>query len=66
MDNDVHAVHCAHEPLPVAHIADEIAQRLVVESVHLHFVLFQLIAAEDDNLLRLFFRQQGLGEFLSE
>ena len=66
MDDDVHPVQGAHEALAVAHVADEVAQVRLVESHHLHLVLFQLIAAEDDDLLRLFLFQQDLGELLAE
>ena len=44
----------------VAHIADEIAQARVVVSANLHFVLFQLVAAEDDDLLRAEVAQQDV------
>ena len=36
----------------------------MVESAGLHFVLFQFIAAEDDDLLRLIFIQQIFVNFL--
>ena len=52
--------------IAVTHIADEITQGRVIVSVHLHFVLFQLIATEDDDLLWLFFLQRDLRKFLAE
>jgi hypothetical protein len=64
MDNNIHAMHGADEAFAVAHVADEIAQARVVESADLHFVLFQLVAAEDDDLLRLFLFKQDLVNFL--
>ena len=66
MDDDIHAVHRADEPLAVADVANEIAQGRMVEFAHLHFVLFQLVAAEDDDLLRLFLGKQRLCELLAE
>lgn len=66
MDDDIHTVHRADKPLAVAHIADKIAQRGMVESLHAHFMLFQLVAAEDDDFPRLFFLEQGLRELLAE
>ncbi len=66
MDDDIDSMHGADESLPVAHIADEIAQAFVVEPAHLHFMLFQLVAAEDDDLLRLLLLEQNFCKLLAE
>ena len=50
----------------IADIADEVAQSRIVVASHTHFVLFEFIAAEDDDLLRVLLRQQHFGEFLAE
>src|SRR5215217_4170698 len=66
MDNDIHAVHSSHKPFTVTHVANKIAQRRMVISMHFHFVLLQFIPAEDNDLLRLFFLQRDLREFFAE
>ena len=38
----------------------------MVEPMHLHLMLLQLIAAEDDDLFRLLFFKEGLRKFLSK
>ena len=50
----------------VAHIADEVAQARVVEAADAHFMLFELVPAEDDQLGRMVLRQHDLDEFLAE
>ena len=55
VDDDIHAMHRAVKTLAVAHIANEIPQGWMVISMHLHFMLLQFIAAEDNDLFGLLF-----------
>src|SRR6185437_2765462 len=58
--DDVHIVKRAVQPLFVAHVADEIAYVCRVKSLGSHRELLHLIAAENDDFLRLIIgHQQG-------
>ena len=52
VDDHVDAVESAAQPRLVADVADEVAQPVVVEQLA-HLVLLQLVAAEDDDALRV-------------
>ena len=66
MHHNIHAVHGAQQPVAVAHITDEVAQGRVIVARHAHFMLFEFIAAEDNDLFGLFFCQQHFDEFFTE
>ena len=66
MDDHIHTLHGAQKPFAVAYIADEITQGWVIESRSLHFILLQLVAAIDDDLLRLGVLEHDLNELLAK
>ena len=49
----------------VAHVSDEIAQAGMIESCRPHFMLLQLVAAEDHQSLRVIVAQHDLDELSS-
>ncbi len=53
MHHQVDPVHGAHQAVLIPHVANKVADAIVVEPGHAHFVLLQFIAAENDDLLRL-------------
>jgi hypothetical protein len=59
-------VHGSEEPLAIPDVAYEKSQVGGLESGFAHFVLLQLIPAEDDDLLRLKVALQDLNELPSE
>ena len=68
MDDHVHAVEGAVEPVAVADVADkeaQVAMPLLGEEVA-HLKLLQLVAAEDDQLLRPVVAEHDLRELLAE
>src|SRR6266545_299019 len=65
VEHDVHAVHGAQEPLAVAHVADEEAQRRIAEARH-HLRLLQLVAAEDAQPPRPVPGEHDLHELVAE
>jgi hypothetical protein len=66
MDNDVHLLEGATQADAVSNVSDEVAKRWMVEAGDPHFMLLQLITAEDNELLRVKFTQHDLGEFFTE
>jgi hypothetical protein len=62
----VHTLHSAAQTFPVSDVTDEIAEARIVEPCDPHFVLFELIAAEDDELRRPVVAQQNFYEFAPE
>ena len=54
------------QALRIAHVADEITQAGMIESRRAHIVLFQFVAAEDDELLRMVFTQHHFDKLLAE
>ena len=68
MHDDIDAVEGALEAVAVAHVADEVAQRIAAEfgKLNAHLVLLQLVAAEDDQLFRPIRFEQGLDEFFAK
>jgi len=65
MDDDVHAIHGPSEAVPIADVPDEVPDARVIESVRPHLVLFELVAAEDDEFPNRLL-QDDLGELLAE
>ena len=65
MDHRVDPAHRALEPIPIAHVTDEKTEACVGK-VARHFVLLELIAAVDDNALRIVLAQDPPHEGLPE
>ena len=66
MNNHRHACQGAIESIGISDITDEIPQTRMVETGSLHFVLLQLVAAEDHESFRLKVSQHDFNEFLAE
>src|SRR5262245_17056459 len=63
--HDIDAVHGPGEPVAIPHVADEEAEGVVIEARH-HLRLLELVAAEDDEALRMVLRQHDLHELVAE
>ena len=66
MHDNIHAVKRARESFAVAHIPDEIADGGVVVAADAHFVLLQLVAAEDDDFSGMVFLNQDFYQLLAK
>ena len=66
MHHDAYPGQGALQALRVAHVPDEVAQAGMIEARRPHVMLLELVAAEDDELLRMVITQHHLGELLSE
>ncbi len=64
--HDGYAGKRALQALCIAHVADEIAQAGMIESRRPHVVLFEFVAAEDDELLGMVLAQHHLDKLLAE
>ncbi|MPN26660.1 hypothetical protein SDC9_174085 [bioreactor metagenome] len=66
MDNHINAFKCAVQTFFIADIADEVAQGRVFVAGHTHLMLFELIAAVDNDLGRMILFEHHLNKFFTE
>src|ERR1022692_205236 len=66
VDDHIDSHHGTPQAVQIAHVADEIAETGIVESTHPHFVLFQFVAAKDDQALRIVLAKEDLRALPSE
>jgi hypothetical protein len=59
-------VECASQAIDIAHVPDEVAEAGVVEATGAHLMLLELVAAEDDQLLRAVIPKHDLDELFAE
>ena len=66
MDDNVNPGHRPAETICIAYITDEETQAGIIEPADPHLVLFEFVAAEDDQFLGLALAQHGRSELFAE
>src|ERR1051325_2084663 len=66
MNHHGHAGKRAFQSLGIPHVTNKIPQARMIETGHPHIVLFEFVAAEDDELLRMVVAEHGLHKLFSE
>src|SRR5579859_53406 len=66
VDDHIDPYHCSPQAVDITNVADKIAQAWIVKASLPHLVLLQLIAAEDDQALRVVFPEKYLCTCVTE
>ena len=61
VNDHVDSLACALQPLEIANISEKEANPIVFDRLR-HLILLQLVATEDDDLMRLVLREHGTYE----
>jgi hypothetical protein len=66
MHNDIDALHGPAQAIHIADVSQKEAQAGMIQPVHAHLMLFQLVPAEDDQFLGMIVTEHHPSELLPE